>query len=215
MTRLVTFGTLLLWVGTGAAFGGELVPGQHASDYEDDLIWPMPPEAQWQGELLAERSDAFYFEGDPPAEGQPEPFSRGTFTSRVYRDAATGGLAFYHVLREEEELGVNDLERVILRGLGTTPIDLYAERDEFIVNRSADGDTVTFQFNQEHIFGSFLVRTPGTAYGLYPGAFTIEMDFEPSQGNDGTSFLAYAPVPEPSAAAFVLVGGALLLRRRR
>lgn len=204
----------LLTTGAGA---GTLEPGQSKSgnSVEPD-VFPLPEASQWQGELLAERTENWELNGrEPhPGDGGERPFARGTFTSRVFRDLATGGLAFFHVLRQDEELGINDLERVILRGLGTTPIDLYSERDEFNVNRSADGDRVVFQFNRETINGSFLVRTPDTAFGLYRGAFGVEMDFEPSAGNDGADFIAYAPVPEPSAAALAVLGGALLMRRR-
>jgi hypothetical protein len=195
-----------------AALAADVPPGGFRSGRNDeDDVYPLPTE--WPGELLAERSVPFAFVGDPYDDGVA-PFSRGTFTSRVHRDAETGGLSFVYLLDETSHFGVNDLEHVWIDSFGTFSTDSYFSSDEHGVARSADGATLLYSFNVEDVEGTFLVRTNADAFSA-GGTFRVEMDFEPALGERTATFAAYAPLPEPAAGGWIAAAGAALLCRHR
>ena len=192
---------------------GELAPGGRGSDFEDYRMHPMPPEEQWQGPLLDEHAEAYVFESTHEGE---RVFQGATLTSSVYRDAGTGGLAFLYQLREGPSGGtVFDLEDLRITGFARSSTDLYTSSSDFSVRRSADGNELTFTFDQSTLDDDFLVRTDAAAYALNPGGFRVGIEFEPDRGTDSNRFAAFAPVPEPSAAAVGAGAAILLLRRRR
>jgi hypothetical protein len=212
MFRLVGAALAVSCFVAGSVFAGPLAPGQTGNTREEDGITPMPPASLYQGALLAERSQPFRFE--TVDEGTTQ-FIEGTFTSRVYRDAETGGFAFLYLLDETRRDGIVDLEQIDINGFGTNPTDVYTSSGDFTVTRSAGGDRLAWVFDQEGIEDAFLVRTPGGTYTLNGNGFRLGIDFEPSGNAAGGTFAAYAPVPEPGAAGVLLVGGAMLLRRVR
>jgi hypothetical protein len=190
---------------------GEIAPGGTGSSYEDFRMTPPPPDAEWQGPLLAERRQPFRVEWVNEF-GAPSSVE-GVFASRVYRDPGTGGLAFQYALEETGQVGIYDLEEVYISGFGRTGVDLYTTTNDFQVRRSADGDLLSFTFDQSS-FDSFLVRSDSPAFRLNAGGFTFDLDFPPDSQDVSTSFDAYAPVPEPSAAALPLTAAGLTLLRR-
>ena len=196
----------------GVAFAGPLAPGQTGNTREEDGIYPAPPPSAYQGALLAQRSEPFRFE--TVDQGQTQ-FIEGLFSSRVYRDAGTGGLAFVYELDETSRQGIVDLESVVMSGFRAFPLDVYTTSDNFAVTRSADGDQLSWTFDQEGIEDIFLVRAaPGMLIHSL-GAFRLGIDFEPSGNAGNRTFQAFVPIPEPSSGAVALVAAAGLLRRRR
>jgi hypothetical protein len=186
--------------------------GAGTAEYNDGTHWPLPPPEQWRGALLAERSEPYAFNAINRETGARY-FVRGTFTSRVYRDAGTGGLAFEYALAESEANYVRDLEEVKIAPLAGFTTDVYFSRDDFIVNRSADGGTLDFRFDLEDIAGTFLVRTDAPAFDA-DGRFDLDMDVVFGDQGDGAAFATFRPVPEPAGAAAALLAACGLLRRR-
>ena len=211
MIRIAGLALALSCLGWDPAIAGELAPGEGGTEFEDYGIYPMPPESEYRGELLAERSEPFTFEAVD--EGEPV-FVGGTFTSRVYRDAGTGGLAFLYLL-DGSGNNVHDLESLRQVGFGGGPLDVYTDIDDFGVQRSADGDRLDWGFNREGLNVEFLVRTGQGPYALVQDGFDVTIDFEPGGRSAGGDFDAYAPVPEPSGAAVLAAAFAVLLRRSR
>lgn len=203
----------------GVAVAAELVPGQSARSIDEpgEPVFSPTSEAPARGQLVDQRSVPFDFSyQDEQETGGQVWFSRGTFTTSVYR-REDGRLSFLHELDEQASNHVNDLEFVDLNGFRSLTTDVYAFEgfEEFGVSRSSDGDAIRFGFNLEHIDGTFLVLTNATEYALAPGAVRVEMDFA-FTGDQSQNFTAFAPVPEPSATAvFVAAAGATALRRRR
>jgi hypothetical protein len=225
------FTVLAAWLLAGAAHAGVVGPGESRhGTREDHNVFPVPPAAQWQGELLAERSEAFEFVGEPPEGGGEAPFARGTFTSRVHRDLEGGGLAFVYVLDQTESSSVIDLERVTIRSFGSFTTDVYFSEQDHGVTRSADGAALDYLFNIEDVSGTFLVRTNAAAFDEN-GSFLVGMDFEPSGVTRNDTFAAFQPVADdnggqpnpiplpPAAWAGLATAGAFgaigRLRRRR
>jgi hypothetical protein len=214
MPRCLSFLLALLLSVSTPALAGRLAPGESGSDYEDYMIYPMPPDSAWRGPLLAERSEPYVFEAAP--EGVRH-FKGATLTSQVYRDATTGGLAFLYQLREAPPSSgtVFDFETLDIHGYAGSSTDIYTTSSYFFVKRSADGDAFSFTFDQSSFDEDFLVRTDGTSYALNPNGFAVGMDFEPGNGSDSHAFAAFAPVPEPSSLATIAAPAALVLLRRR
>ena len=183
-----------------SASAGVVQPGQSASGRNEDAgLWPLPDDTVWRGELLGEQSDTFEFIGDalesPDDLPDPAPFARGTFTSRVYRDVETGGLAFEYVLDQTEHAGVIDLERVSIRSFQSFVTDAYFSNDDHNVSRSADGASLDYLFNIEDVDGRFLVRTDAEAFNAN-GSFFVAMDFEPDRGTRNDTFAAFQPTAD-------------------
>lgn len=106
------------------------------------------------------------------------------------------------------------METVDIDGFGLTAVDVYTTAgSEFTVRRSADGDRLSFAFDQSSL-DSFLVRSDSPTFVLNDNGFDLAVDFPTDSGNIHATFDAFAPVPEPSAAA-ALAGAALLTLRRR
>jgi hypothetical protein len=215
---LVSAAAAALACPAASSSAGDLPPGATRNgNNEDDSVSPLPDESQWKGERLGQQSSPFEFNGKPYEDtGQPR-FSRGTFTSEVYRDAGTGGLAFLYTLDETAHNGVMDLEHVGIKNFGPYSTDVYFTFRDFGVTRSADGSTLDYFFNVEDAEGQFLIRTNAPSYARN-GTFDIRVEFQSGEGTDGATFNAYAPlpVPEPAgAAALSLAVGAAFLRRRK
>jgi hypothetical protein len=110
-----------------------------------------------------------------------------------------------------------DFEEASIRDFGGFSTDVYFSRDDFVLRRSADGESLDFQFNIVNVEGTFLVRTDARQFDG-GGTFLVDMDFEGLPGSshtDSDTFPTFRPVPEPSAAIAALIGGVSLLRRRR
>ena len=195
------------------AIGEDVPPGEFRSGNNDEHnVYPVPTELP--GELLGEQTSTFEFVGEPDDDGSA-PFSRGTFTSRVHRDATTGGLIFVYLLDQTSNAGINDLESVRIASFGTFATDSYFSSMDHSVSRSPNGQTLRYSFNIEDVEGVFLVRTDAQQFSAN-GTFFVEMDFEPARGERSRTFAAFAPVPEPGTTGLAAAGaGALLLRRRR
>jgi hypothetical protein len=188
---------------------GAVAPGETKDGtFEGNNLTPLPPDAQWKGELLGERTDPWSFIGEQQPNGE-RPTASGTFASRVYRDTGTGGLAFVYQLSQTRQTGVLDLEHVNIRSFAGFSTDAYFTDNDHRVTRSADGATLDYIFNFEGLNGTFLVRTDATAFNA-GGSFTVDGTFEPSEGSDGATFAAFqpaadtgpgpSPVPLPPAA---------------
>ena len=192
----------------------DLPPGEtRAPGFHD--VSPLPPESAWRGELLAERSQPFEFVGQPFEPGGTIPFARGTFTSQVFRDAGTGGLAFLYDFDQTEFFSTNDFERATLGAFGPFTTDVYFSQGFEDVTRSADGATLDYIIDSEDIDGTFLVRTNAPAFNN-AGSLTVFMDFEGAgMGAYNQTFAAFQPVPEPSAALLLAIAAAPLIRRPR
>ena len=192
-----TFGCLAAGcVLTTAAYGGVVAPGGSVSGEDEDAnAWPLPPDAEWRGELLGQRSEAYELIGEPGPEGEPGGFARGTFTSSVYRDAGTGGLAFLYSLDMTDFEGIIDQERASIRSFATFTTDVSASRRQFVATRSADGASLDYAFNLEGIGGDYLVRTDATAFDEN-GSFFLAVDFEPGGIDASDTFAAFQPIAD-------------------
>lgn len=200
------------------AVAGVLAPGEtrHGTN-EDHHIYPLPDPSVWQGELLAERTQDYEFTGVTTENEQVA--HRGTLTSRVHRDRGTGGLAFvydFDFVADSPPGLVVDFEEASIRDFGSFATDVYFSRDDFVLRRSADGESLDFQFNIVDVEGTFLVRTDAVAFDGN-GSLLVDMDFEGNfdGATDSDTFPTFRPIPEPSAAiAACLTAGVALLRRR-
>jgi hypothetical protein len=210
---------------------GVVGPGERWSGFSlERTLFPLPPADQWQGELLAERSESFDFVSDPFPTGEDTSFTRGTFASRVHRDLQTGGLAFVYVLDQTRSVGINDLDRLIIGSFESFDTDVYFTSRDIIVTRSSDGATLDFDLDIENLEVTVLVRSDATAFDAN-GSLFLEMQFPPSGPTRTETFAAFQPaadgggpgpnpIPLPPAAwsaLFALCGlGAFQgLRRRR
>jgi hypothetical protein len=153
----------------------------------------LPPDSEWRGELLAERSDPFEFSGQTPEE--PMLTASGTATSRVFRDAGTGGLAFLYSVSGQSE-SIVDLDQVMLSSFASFTTDVFSNSGDFGVARSADGATLDFGFNAEGLGGNlFLVRSDATSFDENGSSF-IEIDFVAHGVKDRATFPSFQPLAD-------------------
>ena len=79
-----------------------------------------------------------------------------------------------------------------IRSFASFATDAYYGDMDHSVTRAADGTTLSYMFNAEGVDGRFLVRADAAAFDD-DGSFSIDMDFEPSRGSRGQTFIAFAP----------------------
>src|SRR5688500_15780444 len=212
---IVLVASLAAFAAAPAARAGGVAPGQNVNTSDVDRFDPAA--APVSGEVLAERSVPF----EAVDRTDPENFfSRGTFTTRVVREAGEAGLTFVYRLVEDAHSGVVDLEPITLTGLGMYSTDVYsstlASSNRIFINRSADGDVLEFLYNAEHLTETIIVRTDAPAFAD-DGTLRARWDMPGSPGDAGGSltFAVYRPVPEPAAGCLLLAASLPLLRRRR
>ena len=198
-----------------AARAGEVAPGQSISGKEADGFDPAA--APVSGDVLAERSTPFAVADVT----EPEfTFSRGTFTTRVVREAGQAGLTFVYLLREDAGGGIVDLEPIRITGLGRFSTDVYsstlASSNRIFITRSADGDALEFFYNAEHLSETIIVRTDAPAFAD-DGTLRVRWDMPGTNGDTrGTlNYLVYRPVPEAAAGLLAVAAMVPLLGRRR
>jgi len=201
-------------LGAVQSFGGVLAPGGSGLGTSfESAFFPLPPDTEWKGELLDQRSESFEFVGEVGEGGEPAPSIAGTFTSSVYRDLGTGGLAFVYSLEAPPTGAIVDQERASIRSFENFTADVFYSRDEFAVDRSADGASLDFGFNLQGVEGDFLVRSEATAFDAN-GSFFLEIDFEPSGVARRDTFVAFQPAadgPGPNPIPLPPAGWAALV----
>lgn len=195
-TRHVIVGaSLVLALSSLLAFAATAAPlppgGSGVGDDTENQFRPLPDDAVWRGEQLATLSESFNFSAVHPDSGEPLS-SSGTFTSSVFRDLETGGLAFLYDLTSTST-GIVDLERVVISDFDTFTTDVYSSRNRFGVERSADGAVLSYGFDESGAAGRVLVRTDAGEFDE-SGSFLLEIDFEPTGIGRSATFAAHRPV---------------------
>jgi hypothetical protein len=191
------------------ARAGLIAPGEIGSGHT--FVLDAPP----AGTVVAERTVPFEFTAPPENPDPDNPvdhFARGTITSRVLREDATGRLTFVYQATQSSTNSVLDLDAVAVVGFAGFTTDVLTDQPDPRVNRQADGDAITLTFDgPEDAEGLFVVRTNATAFKELAEGLAIEIVFQP----DGTRVSQFfdtfqpaadagpgpAPIPLPPAAA--------------
>src|SRR5688500_15412053 len=212
---IVLVASLAAFAAAPAARAGDVAPGQNVNTSDVDRFDPAA--APVSGEVLAERSVPF----EAVDRTDPENFfSRGTFTTRVVREAGEPGLTFVYQLDEDAHSGVVDLEPITLTGVGRYSTDVYssalASNNRIFIERSADGDVLEFFYNVQNLTETIVVRTDAPAFAD-DGTLRARWDMPGSPGDAGSSltFAVYRPVSEPGVGLLGVAALLPLLGRRR
>jgi hypothetical protein len=179
------------------ANAGPLAPGERRGDDSMRLNLNDP---SFAGSTLFSESTPFNIVFEQPEGGAANSVS-GTFTHLVVRESATGNLAFHYRLEGDVIGGVIDFEDLIVSGFAGFTTDVFSDQDSFgigVSERSADGDTIRFQGDEEPFRGNFVVRTNATEFEAGAGTavlFATAQTGDPIGGPDRTfTFTTAAPV---------------------
>ena len=215
VVAVVSFASLL----PGVARGGVLAPGERGTGHTFMLDGPPA------GDVVAERTVPFEFTATDESPEDPanpvDHIARGTITSRVLRDGATGHLTFVYQGAQTSTNSVLDLDAVAVVGFAGLATDVLTDQPDPRVNRSTDGDAITLAFDgPEDVEGLFVVRTDATAFKDLAEGLAVEIVFQP----DGTRVSRFfdtfrpaaddgpgpTPVPLPPAAWSAVAAGVSL-----
>jgi hypothetical protein len=214
------------------ARAGPLAPGERRGDESMRLDLNDP---SFAGDTLLSETTPFDIIFEQP-EGSPPNSVNGTLTHLVVRESATGNLAFHYRLQGDVVGGVIDFEDLIVNGFAGFTTDVFSDQDSFGIgtaSRSANGDTVTFQGDEEPFSGNFVIRTNATEFEAGAGSTAVlvrAQTGEPIGGPDRTVTLAATaapladdggpgpnPIPLPPAvwAGLATMGGFGAMKRLR
>jgi len=219
----VTAVVSVLLFGSAGARAGLIAPGETGSGHTFLTDGPLT------GTVVAERTVPYEFSAPDEVPDDPDVpatlFARGTITSRVLRDDATGRLTFVYTGTQTATNSIVDLDALAVVGFAGFTTDVVTDQSGTLVNRSTDGDAITLSFDSsEDVNGLFVVRTNATAFKELAEGLAIEIAFQPDSTRVSQFFDTFqpaadagpgpAPIPLPPAAASAIAAAVSLAMLR-